>query len=405
MRKFKEFHCPIEFALNISILFFLTFMLAAPSMYGGSQIGRDVPPNPGQIRSLAIDPKTPQTIYAGAISNCGVFKSTDGGRSWVAINAGLINKNVVALAIDPSAPQTIYAGTTYMGGINGGVFKSTDGGSKWIPINTGMPDIPTIGALAIDPSTPQTVYAATGRNGVVKSTNGGKKWFAADKGLPNKDVQVTTTTPSKMTPAEAGLKFRSDLEDSAKKAASALAIDPSAPQTVYVGTGSGVFKSTDGGLLWVAVNTGLTNTYIMALAIDPLAPQTVYAGTHGGGVFKSTDGGHQWIAVNTGLPKHGAFETTDGGLTFTEVTTGTLSADVGALAISPSGPKTVYAAADDGIFKSPDGGQNWIAINKGVPSTFNDVVRALVIDPSAPNTVYAGTGDGRILKITDSGSK
>ena len=64
----------------------------------------------------------------------------------------------------------------------------------------------------------------------------------------------------------------------------------------------GVFKSTNGGGNWSAVNTGLTDTYVHALAIDPVTPTTLYAGTEGGGVFKSTDGGGNWSAVNTGPP-------------------------------------------------------------------------------------------------------
>ena len=70
----------------------------------------------------------------------------------------------------------------------------------------------------------------------------------------------------------------------------ALAIDPSAPATLYAGTDSGVFKSTNAGGNWTAINTGLTNTCVLALVIDPSAPATLYAGTLGG-VFKSTDGG------------------------------------------------------------------------------------------------------------------
>jgi len=65
----------------------------------------------------------------------------------------------------------------------------------------------------------------------------------------------------------------------------ALAVDPSNPTTVYVGTGAGVFKSVDGGDSWSALNTGLTSTAIRALAVDPAAPSTVYAATFGGGVF------------------------------------------------------------------------------------------------------------------------
>lgn len=69
-----------------------------------------------------------------------------------------------------------------------------------------------------------------------------------------------------------------------------LAIDPAMSTSLYAGTwGSGVFKSTNGGRNWEAVNTGLTNTDVLALAIDPMATTTIYAGTHSG-VFKSTNG-------------------------------------------------------------------------------------------------------------------
>src|SRR5437899_45943 len=86
----------------------------------------------------------------------------------------------------------------------------------------------------------------------------------------------------------------------------ALAIDPQTPTTLYAGTsGHGVFKNTDGGGNWSAVNTGLTTPYgaiwVNALAIDAQTPTTLYAASSGGGVFKSIDGGGNWSAVNTGL--------------------------------------------------------------------------------------------------------
>jgi hypothetical protein len=66
---------------------------------------------------------------------------------------------------------------------------------------------------------------------------------------------------------------------------SALAIDPSAPETLYAGTrGGGVFRSTNAGNMWTAFSAGLHNPTVNALAIDPVAPTRLYAGT-GGGVF------------------------------------------------------------------------------------------------------------------------
>ena len=79
----------------------------------------------------------------------------------------------------------------------------------------------------------------------------------------------------------------------------ALAIDPTTPATLYAGTTGGLFKSLDAGANWSAVNSGLTNTFVLDLAIDPTTPATLYAGTNGGGVFKSLNAGANWSAVNS----------------------------------------------------------------------------------------------------------
>src|SRR3989442_1489791 len=107
-------------------------------------------PNGGSIRALAVDPVTPATLYAGT-GGGGVFKSTDGGGGWTAANTGLCNcgpdpdySYVPALAIDPQTPTTLYAGTS-----GSGVFKSTDGGASWSAVNTGLPNYPYVLTLAI----------------------------------------------------------------------------------------------------------------------------------------------------------------------------------------------------------------------------------------------------------------
>ena len=122
------------------------------------------------VWALAIDPRTPTTLYAGEYGGA-VFKSTDGGASWNAI--GLTGVGVSALAIDPLTPTTVYAGSD--GSRSGGVFKSTDGGISWNAI--GLVATGRVSALAIDSSAPTTVYAATD-GGVYKSTNGGASWDA-----------------------------------------------------------------------------------------------------------------------------------------------------------------------------------------------------------------------------------
>ena len=117
-----------------------------------------------------------------------MFKSTNGGAAWSAVNTGLTNTVVYALAIDPATPSTLYAGTD-----GGGVFKSTNGGAAWSAVNTGL-TATDVHALAIDPATPSTLYAGTTGGGVFKSTNGGGAWSAVNTGLTN-----TVFTPWRLT--------------------------------------------------------------------------------------------------------------------------------------------------------------------------------------------------------------
>jgi photosystem II stability/assembly factor-like uncharacterized protein len=226
----------------------------------------------GYVDALAIDPQIPDTLYAGTWYFDGhVYKSTDGGSSWSALSLALTEGGVITLAIDPQISTTLYAGTTR------GVFKSTDGGMSWNA--SGLSNGP-IYALAVDPKAPATLYASytdyslwnlTGTivRGLAKSIDGGAHWIPSDIGMPdNPDV-------------------------------SAIVLDPQAPATLYAGLSgevrdcsasrcSGVFKSTNGGATWAAMNDGLTNLSVTALAIDSQTSNTLYAGTSGSGVFAIT---------------------------------------------------------------------------------------------------------------------
>jgi len=129
---------------------------------GGSwrRAGTDL--SPGAC-SLAIDPQTPTTVYAGV---GGVAKSTDGGETWNLPGPG--NAPVTTLVIDPQTPATLYAGSLYHTpeGYYGGIHKTTDAGDTWSYIVSGLTDpydhnliIGGISRLVIDPQTPATLYA------------------------------------------------------------------------------------------------------------------------------------------------------------------------------------------------------------------------------------------------------
>ena len=243
---------------------------AGPAAADGISIG----PYGGSVHALAIDPRTPTTLYAGA-AYAGVVKSTDGGGSWRAVNTGLVgcgggNCDVRALALDPTTPTTLYAGTTLRRLQEHGRGRELERGEH------GAVAAPPVSAPS--PSTPRPRPPSTRgrRSGVFKSTDGGGSWNAVNTGL----TSLTSL-----------LDVR------------ALALDPTTPTTLYAGTSfpfGGVFKTTNGGGSWSPVNTGLTTTNVRALALDPTTPTTLYAGTDDG-VFKTTDGGGSWSAVNTGL--------------------------------------------------------------------------------------------------------
>lgn len=296
----------------------------------------------GSATALAFDPTAPATIYAGT-NGGGIFKSSDGGVTWSAQNAtvpALATWVVEALAVDPATPSRVYAALS--SGADGGVLSSSDAGATWT-----LHALGAVHDLAIDPATPSTLWAVG--NVIAKSTDAGATW-----------TELVTAND-----------FRS------------VAIDPTAPAVVYVGTLFGaVEKTIDGGAHWTTLATGLASDQVEALAIDPATPGTVYAGLQDFGVYKSDDGGMSWSAVGP--------------------TVGTTQLSIEDLAVDPGSPETVYAAGfvpgtapSPGVFKSTDGGASWT----GTP--LEALVRALVIDPTSPARLFAGTQDGHGLWRTD----
>ena len=345
-------------------------LVSTPWLAGGQTVSaqsdawRPLGPDGGYVYNLAIDPQTPATLYAAVYRNSsgdgyGVFKSTDGGSSWNAINAGLPQPHPIStLAVDPLTPTTLYAGWNYSW--SGGVFRSTDGGGSWSATG-GFGGNQNVRALAIDPRAPTTVYAGTSGEppfgGVFGSLDSGGHWTAMRNGLPHHAI-------------------------------GSLAIDPQNTATVYAGTyGGGLYKSTDGGSSWSAA-TSLGWLQVYALAVDPNVPTTVYAGTRtngegypAGGVYKTTDGGATWTISNSGLRSSGP------NVPF-----------VMALALDPQAPATLYAGlSTGGVFKSTDGGASWAAMNQGLT---NLSITTLAVGSQIPTTLYAGTYGGGVFAMT-----
>ena len=326
-----------------------------------------------------------------------VFKSIDGGRSWRPLT--LHNLEVSNIAVDRLHPSTVYVGSSQ------GLFKSTDSGVQWTALDTGVAS-KDLQVVAADPFTSGTVYAGISQNNLLKSTDAGRTW--------TKLVVDTAPRASVFTlafdPVHAGTVYAGSYSALARTQnggatwayagtdkAGAIAVDPSNPSIVYAGRrgdGSddgrgGIFKSTDGGATWASIwrspippGPKDRDPSVITLVVDPRATSTVYVST-GGGVFKSVTGGDEWTAVNTGLP---AFQS-------------------GLLAVDPVNSSTLYLGTPSGIFKTSDGGATWTASNNGLPAAS---ISALTVSPTEPGVVYAaiagGTSDAFLASLSADGS-
>ncbi len=150
-----------------------------------------------QIARVRVDPRNPDVVYVGAFGHVwapnpdrGVFKTTDGGKSWTKVLFRNDSTGVTDLVLDPHDPSTLYAalwqaGRTpwqlVSGGAGSGIFKSTDAGATWTELtrNPGLPHgiIGNIG-LAVSPVNPQRVWALVEADsgGVFRSDDGGRTW-------------------------------------------------------------------------------------------------------------------------------------------------------------------------------------------------------------------------------------
>jgi photosystem II stability/assembly factor-like uncharacterized protein len=234
----------------------------------------------GLIRHILVDPSSPpdeRTLYASNLPN-GVFKSTDGGRSWTEINNGLPRENlqVWCLEMDAGNSGVLYAALSPANGHPGGLYRSVNGGAEWTPMDVNR-YVRNIHAVEIDPADSNTLYVGTRRmwsgderkmyyGGIYKSTDAGTSWR-----------RLATEPPA-----------------SEHIAVYDIIVDPGNTDRVYAACfdhpyhdfpeGEGILVSSDGGETWEAMNEGLPIRSVETIELDT-ATHTLYAGTMGSGVY------------------------------------------------------------------------------------------------------------------------
>ena len=441
-----------------------------------------------QIPALAVDPRDPNRLFAAVLGHPygpseerGIFRSTDGARTWQKVIYKNENTGGSDVEIDPSNPDVVYASlwearqgpwedNNGFNGTSGGLFKSTDGGKTWQPLTKGLPaDLAQIN-VAVAPSESGRLYAtlaaASGALGVYRSDDAGENWSRATD-----------------DPRPAGRIGGGDLP--------IPRVDPKNPDIVYVAS-TVTMKSSDGGKTWTSFRGAPGGDDYQNLWINPNNPDTILLVSDQGALV-TVNGGATWsswynqptaqlyhVAVTNSFPYRvcgGQQESgsvcissrgNDGAITFRDwhpvgvieygyVAPDPLDSDViygggrtevskfhwstgevqnitpipvrdakyradrtEPVMFSPLDPHTLYYGTNF-LFKTADGGNSWQTIspdltreNPGVPSSVGSLVpkgaekqRGVIyaLSPSFKNidTLWAGTDDGLVWLTRDGG--
>ena len=282
---------------------------------------RDDIPGIGRINTIAFHPNDSEIIFAGAPSG-GFWKTTNGGDWWVNLTDNLPTLGVSAIVINPNNPNEIYIGTGDRDGGDApglGVWKTIDGGETWIDPNFSIPNL-VIGMMVINPNDPSIVLAATNA-GVYRTTNSGDSWALVSPTSNFKDIKLHPTNPdivyatgstSFYRSENGGATFSSVSGNVSFSSRSVIGVCPQEPDLVYVcgaNTTSfrAFFRSNDAGVSWEEVSnspnilgwsddsSGGQAWYDFCMAVNPENPLDVTVG--GIRVSRSLDGGVTWNEI------------------------------------------------------------------------------------------------------------
>ncbi len=412
-------------ACRLAVLFVVALIAApvgaaekAPEPFGGMKYRLIGPWRGGRAMAAVGTTSDPHTYYAGYTGG-GVWKTTNGGGSWTSLFDKEAVSSIGAIAVSPSDPNVVYVGTgeaCIRGNLShgDGVYKSTDAGKTWT--NVGLKDTRQIGALLVHPKNPDLVYVAAlghvygpnAERGVFRSRDGGRSW---EKVL-----------------------FRDD-----KTGAIALSMDPGNPSILFAalweagrtpwsltsgGSGSGLYRSTDGGSTWKKVEgKGWPEVVLgkIGVSVSGGDGRRVYAMVEAadekGGLYRSDDGGESWkqitddhrlrhrpwyythVAADSREPDTvyvlcvDLYRSRDGGKTWTPLESG--HGDYHHMWIDPVDPKRIAIADDGGAEITVDGGETWTRLDNQPTAQFYHVS----VDDQWPYMLYGSQQDNSSIGI------
>ena len=322
------------------------------------------------VGALAIDPNDPDVLYCGtgesnlsadSYPGVGLYKSTNGGKSWSVVarpKQNGIPPRIAAIAVDPFNSKHVliggvahnYPSEPHIDG-QAGLYESTDAGSTWKLLTFVSAAEYRCHAIIFHPSSRGTIYVTVTEqgadNGIWRSTNGGKNWLHLTQGLPSSELFNRTS----------------------------LAIAPSKPAVLYAqaadsnGRVMGVFRTDNGGNTWRPIHGNAFNyrraiggfsseyeqqmTYNNTIAVHPTDPDHVLCG--GVDLHLTTDGGKNWQLVTKWDKKRGESDYAH--------------ADHHCLLMPAKNAGRVYDMNDGGMDVSEDGGNTWSNRSNGLAAT------------------------------------
>ena len=398
----------------------------------------------GRVRGLDVHPTDPNTVYAGAAAG-GIWKTTNGGTTWTDKGGSLTRLTFGAVAIDPNNTNTIYAGTgetiwlynnvTYEGN---GLYKSTDGGDTWLQITNGFGIQTQFSDIEVNPGNSNVLLASLGsgnwnnafpiNEGVWRSSDAGATWTRT---LNVQDVFDIAFHPSNSLLAYAACGDKVSL--------------------------SGFYRSTDGGVTWIQSNTGLptaTSIARMQFELSASSPLIIYAliyntaalpGGRTTAAFKSTNGGLNWTQISTGVLISGTYDgstvsdqgsydlclsvhptdpntvcfgnvelsrTTNGStISFVRNPSGATSGngawdcyshvDIHKIHFAQSNGNIVYLGCDGGVYKSTDAGATWFNVNNNINTI---QFYRVASHPTNSSILFGGAQDNGNFSTSDKGA-